>query len=54
MQFCNITHMDHVGKTEPGHFHWKGFDLTGPEGLDPVSGCRQREAADSIEQAAEG
>ena len=47
-----ISHMDHVGKMLLGHCDGKGFDLAGPEGFDPMSGCRQWEASDPIKQAA--
>ena len=46
-----ISHMDHVGKMLLGHCDGKGFDLAGPEGFDPISGCRQWEASNPIKQA---
>ena len=53
-ELCNIAHMNHVGKMQLCYSHGKGFDLAGPEGFDPKLRCRQREAADPIEQAAHG
>lgn len=42
--------MDHVGEVMLGYFDWKGFDLAGPNGGDPIPHRGQRETADTIEE----
>ena len=53
IQFCDVPHMEHVGEMVFCDLNGKGFDLAGPEGCNSRPDCRQREAADPIEEAAQ-
>ena len=54
IQLCDVAHMDHVGETQLCHLNGKGFDLAGPYRRDATANRRQRESADTVEQAAHG
>ena len=54
VQFRNVPNMEHLGEMVLCDFDGKGFDLTGPQGFDPVPDRRQGEAADPVEQAPHG
>lgn len=44
--------MSHVGEVRFRDFDGKRLDLRRPNRRDPISYCRQRKAADAVEQAA--
>ena len=54
IQLCDISDMDHAGKTQSCYRDGKRFDLTCPYRSDTMPHCCQWEATDSIEQTAHG
>ena len=54
VQLRDIPHVDHIGEVFLGHPDGERLNLAGPYRDDPIAHRRQREAADSIEQGAQG
>src|SRR5699024_9589719 len=52
VKLCNVAHMNHIGKSKPGHLNRKGFDLTGPHRYDAAVNRGQGKTAYPIKQAA--